>query len=77
MSEPIIKFRRGVWLHCLSELKAKTKGRHESGCFVLGGHAALAEVPTTALRYHRLIVRPFEAMEEGKSESEHHFKIAR
>jgi hypothetical protein len=41
------------------------------------GHAGLAEVPTTALRYHRRIVRPFEAVEEGKSESEHSFIIAR
>lgn len=41
------------------------------------GHAGLAEVPTTALRYHRRIVRPFEQVEAKKGELEQVLKNAR
>lgn len=36
MANPIIRFDRSLWLTCMSQLHARSCGRHESGCFVLG-----------------------------------------
>lgn len=36
MAKSTIRFERGLWLRCMSELFRRSKGRHESGCFVLG-----------------------------------------
>ena len=36
VAKPIIRFNRSLWLHCMKELQARSHGRHESGCFILG-----------------------------------------
>lgn len=36
MHKTRIEFSRYTWLQCMSQLKLKTEGGHESGCFVLG-----------------------------------------
>lgn len=36
MAESKIVFPRALWYGCMAELKRRGRGRHESGCFVLG-----------------------------------------
>lgn len=54
MAETIVRFKRSLWKSCVTELKLRGRGRHESGCFVLGTADGDERVAQRCLYYDEL-----------------------
>ena len=54
MAETKLIFPRPLWLGCMAELKRRGRGRHESGCFVLGTVSGRRKYATRCVYYDEL-----------------------
>ena len=54
MAEVTLHFSRSLWYGCMAELNRRGRGRHESGCFVLGTVNARRKDAVRCLYYDEL-----------------------
>ncbi len=61
MPDLVLKFSRRLWADCMAELRRRGRGRHESGCFVLGTDDGHRRKATRCLYYDELDPRSYES----------------
>lgn len=54
MAESTLHFSRSLWHGCMAELQRRGRGRHESGCFVLGKIGGRRKYAVCCLYYDEL-----------------------
>lgn len=59
MADATLIFSRSIWFGCMAELKRRGRGRHESGCFILGAVSGRRKCVGRCVYYDELDPRAY------------------